>query len=673
MMHVEPYPNFYANLCVDGDKSITVRALLLSAVTKGVTKIINPLLSEDTLNAIKCVKQLGASVSIDKKNSVVTVCGREKIADNKRFYCGNSGTLARLLIGLLSGAGVTATVCGDKSLSGRPMKRVIDPLLSRGAKIYSKNGCLPIKIYPSLLGELNYAMPIDSAQVKSALLLSGLTSGRKTIVHERNFTRCHTERMLEYLGANVSVCGKTITLEKSCLTAREIEIFSDPSSAAYYLALGLLKGEVTVKNLIASPLRTAFIDKLRASGAKFDEFNSFEKCGEKVFSVTAYKSEIERFTISESEVPSLIDELPLLAVIACFNRGAEMHGVEELKVKESDRLQGIIDLIEKIGGRASFNGRTLTIESAENFNSFDFSSDDHRMTLCAHIAMLAGNGGNLYGENSVNVSFPSYFKNLKKNSLALIGSNVRHSKSGTMHKHVLSDFKLENFSYRCIDLKQEEIPRFFKKCPYKSINVTIPYKNTVCDYIKKQTGISKKANSVNFIFGGKGYSFDGEGLCLYLKSENVNLKGKKVLVYGVGGAGRSIAVSLIKNGATVFIKNRTEKKAQDFSTFINDKKLLPFNNEKCDILINATSERTKSLFLDEQILNAELVIDINYASELCLRDKCARLNVAFFDGLGMLFYQAYLADCKIADKKFDAKNAKKRFNEYKEKYENNCN
>ncbi len=672
MIKVKPYPNFYANLVVDGDKSTTIRALLLSAVAKGETKITNALFSKDTLNAINCVKQLGAKVFVDKKNKIITVNACEKIANNKRFYCGNSGTLARLLIGLLAGAGVNATVCGDASLSKRPMSRVVSPLEMRGAKINSKSGCLPIKIYPSTLTELNYVMQVDSAQVKSALLLSGLTSGAKTVVTERNLTRDHTEKMLEYLGADITVLGKQITLNKSSLIAKNIQIFSDPSSSAYYLTIGLLKGEVTVENLLASPLRTAFISKLKNHGAKFEIFNRFESCGEQVFSVTAYKSEIEYFEINQTEVPALIDELPLLAVIACFNNGAKIQGVSELRVKESDRLKGTVNLVKAIGGMAFVSDDILFIEKVKNINAFDFESDDHRMILCAHVAMLLGRGGNINGENSIQISFPTYFKNLEKNAFALIGENVKSSLSGIIHKHILSEMNFKNFCYVCVSLPCESLSEFFNKCAYKAINVTIPYKNEMQNYIKNQTKLTKKANTVNFIYKNKGYSFDGAGLVSCIRASGIPLKNKKVLLYGTGGAGRSIALEFLKAGATVYLQNRTKQNLQSFLNSINSKKLLPYLGESCDIVINATCEKQNPLFSDEQIKNAKLVIDINYAKQLRLADDCERLNVEFKNGLEMLFYQAYYADCKIAGEKFDKNKAQVCFKRFKEKYENLC-
>ena len=194
MIEVLKKQNLFGNLSADGDKSITIRAILLGALSKGKTIIYNPLISQDTLAALDCVQKMGAMVT--KNNNVIEIFGTQKLKNGCIFNCENSGTLARLLIGILAGAGVEATIIGDDSLSKRPMDRVCLPLIERGANIVSNNGKLPVKIYPAKLNDFEYTMPIDSAQVKSSILLSGIVSGKKTTIIEKNFTRDHTEKML---------------------------------------------------------------------------------------------------------------------------------------------------------------------------------------------------------------------------------------------------------------------------------------------------------------------------------------------------------------------------------------------------------------------------------------------------------------------------------------------
>ena len=674
MIEVRPYDNICAVLKADGDKSITVRALLLGAIASGETKIFNPLFSKDTENAVRVAKQLGASVTVDKKNALITVVGSKGIPQNQRFYCGNSGTLARLLIGLLAGANVKAVVCGDKSLSSRPMDRVIKPLSMRGAQLVSTSGKLPVRVYPARLNDLEYRMEVDSAQVKSALLLSGLISGKKTVIIENNPTRDHTEQMLAYMGARVVLDGNRIELYKSEINGKNIEVLSDPSSASYYLALGLLKGEVTVNNLLQNHLRNYYLKKLSQCGAKFSYENGFSRGGFSGFSVTAYKSEIDFIEIKQGEVSLLIDELPLLAVIACLSRGAIMHGVGELRVKESDRLSGIVQLVTALGGKAEVVGDDLKIQAAKNFNRATFESDDHRMIMCAHVGFACANGGIIKGEKNVQISFKGYFKNLEKNVFGLIGNNVSKSLSGIIHKHVLSSFGLENFSYECKSIAKQYLDEFFKKCPYKAINVTIPYKKSVQSYIEKQDKSSKLAKSVNFVKSGVGYSLDGEALLLCLLQNEIDLKNCRVLVYGVGGAGRSIAVSLARAGVSVKLINRTQSVIDEFLQGLPKAyDVAPYSGEACDVIINATCVTDRVLFSEKQIKNCRLAVDVNYKKDIALKQECEALGVKFIDGLQMLFYQAYFADCKILRIKPDLQAAVKSYKAFKEKYENLCN
>ena len=671
MLKVTAYENFCATLNSDYDKSITIRAILIGAVSKGQTVIVNPLISEDTLSAIRCARVMGATVKREKR--AIRITGTSQIANGKSYYCGNSGTLARLLIGLLSGAGVSAKISGDKSLKARPMNRIIQPLLQRGAIIKGKNGCLPVTISPAKLTDFCYQMPIDSAQVKSAILLSGVTSGAYTQVIENNKTRDHTEVMLKYFGASLEVNDKVIELNGGTLTAKQVVVAQDPSSASYYLAIGLLKGEVTVNNLLHDKIRCAYLNKLIECGAKIqiekiNKTGCFSTC-----SVTAKKSVISEIIVNASEVGALIDELPLLAVIACFNSGAKFFGVSELKVKESDRFKGIISLANRLGANAFESDNGIVIQPAKAFNFFEFSSEDHRMTMCAHLAMKCAVGGVLKNEQSVNVSFKNYFKNLNKNAFALIGGNVQNSLSPIIHKHILDSFGFSEFSYQTRSLCDYEVDVFLKKCPYKAINVTIPHKNALLSMAKSASREALKSGGTNFVYKNRAYSFDGKGLLVSIEQAGFDLRGKRVLIYGTGGAGRSIALALVKSGATVYLQNRTKQTALDFiSSFKGKNAPKYYNGENCDLLINATSVTCESVFDKQQVENASLVIDINYGKSLALENLAKECNVSFLNGLEMLFYQAYYADCIIAKQKFEKSKAVKCYLDFKVKYENSC-
>lgn len=666
MMTVEGISNLYGVLNADGDKSVTLRAVLLGAISKGETVIYNPLLSKDVLSAIECVKALGACVLVDGEK--ISITGAEKINDNCIFNCENSGTLARLLIGLLSGLGVNATIIGDESLSTRPMDRVCEPLKLRGGKIEDNNGHLPVKIYPAVLTDFEYFMPIDSAQVKSAIILSGITGKCETIIHEKNPTRDHTERMLMQFGADVNIENKRISIKKSELTGCEVIVPNDPSDAAFYVGMGLLFGEITVKRVMINGLRDGFYRVLKNANANIEYSNAVCNFYGSVADVTSKKCLIDYFEVSKRDIPTLIDEIPLLAIIAAFNNGCTIKDCKELRFKESDRLNGIVELLKLAGASARVKNDDLIVEGGVLPNAFNYGSNDHRMVMCAFILMSALKGGVLSGEEYASISFPSFFKNLQNNKLCLIGKDLSKSLSGVMHKHVLSELNQENFTYQMHSLNSEEADEFLKKLSYKAINATIPYKDGLFLASKEQSEASLICKCSNFLLNGTAHTTDGQGLLLALKYQGQSVNGKKVLVYGMGGAGRSIAFALKQAGAIVFVENRTRSKAVDFCKNVEGVSL--YNGEDCDILINATPVVDEILFDKQKINQRVTVVDINYNKSNALLDYAKKIGASAYDGKDMLFFQAYIADCLLIKSAIDEEVAFNLYNKYKVKYEN---
>ena len=664
MISVEARQNLYAEFCVNGDKSLTVRALLLGAIAKGKTKIVNPLIAKDTLATIECVKKLGATVFISGNEILIT--GAKKVNDNVTFDCENSATLARLLIGLLSGLKVNATIIGDSSLSARPMKRVCDPLKLRGACVNDTNGCLPVYIKPATLKDCVYEMEVDSAQVKSAIILSGVTAGVNTVIIEKNATRDHTEKILPLFGIKVRQNKNKIQVDAGNLNGAKIVIPRDPSSSAYYFAMGLLLGEVTVKGVLLSTARDGFFEKLKCAGAKIEYANQKKSPFGKVADITAYKSAIEYFEVSTNELPTMIDEIPLICAIATLNKGCKIIGAKELRFKESDRLNSTRELLQLAGGKCEICDNDLLVYPLQKGSFFEYSSEDHRMEMTAFVLMSAIKGGSLK-QKSAEISFPDFYKNYYKLPLGLIGKNLSKSLSGKIHKFILSALGVENFSYEQLSLPENKLNGFFKKCSYKAFNGTIPYKKDLFLYAKELSADAKKAQSVNYLLNGKGYTTDGKGLvtaCFYFGEE---IKGRKVLVYGMGGAGRSIALAFLKAGATVFVDNRTKQKAIDFCAI--NKGAVLYDNQNCDILINATSVVDNLVFTESQILNAKFVIDINYGNDSAILYFAKQNGIKCYDGKAMLFFQAYYSDLLLAGKKENKKQAINLYNAYGKKYE----
>lgn len=667
MIKVYKKQNLFGKLSVEGDKSITIRAIILGALSSGKTVILNPLISSDTLATLECVQKLGATVK--KSDNVIEILGAKRLNDGCVLDCKNSGTLARFLIGALSGAGVCATIMGDESLSKRPMDRVCIPLKERGADIIDSDGKLPVYIKPAKLKECEYNMPIDSAQVKSALLLSGITSGVKTVVIEKNHTRDHTEKLIKHFNGNIAINNKEITLEKSQLIGCKVEVPNDPSSSAYYLAMGLCLGEITVDNLLISPERSGFFDKIKSANGKIRYANESKAGGFEIASITAYKSELNYFEVENNEIPSLIDEIPILALLGGINNGCKIKGAGELKLKESDRLCETVKLLNLVGIRAEQNNNgDLIVFKGENFKTFEYESDDHRMFMTAFCASTILADSKLKGESCVDISFSKFIKNYENLQMGLIGKSVSQSFSGSIHKFILSAYGQDNFIYEQRSINENMFDDFIKKCPYKAFNATSPFKERLFNCLKERDENTILAQSLNFVYNNKGYSTDGMGLCFALKYSGYNVKDKSVLVYGAGGAGKSISLALSKAGAKVYLLNRTQSKAEQFCKTNSDIKV--FSGEKCDILINATTNKSELLFSEEILKQANLIIDINYGQELALESYAKTQNKPFLKGFSMLFFQAYLCDMIIINKQPNYQKAFKLFDEYRKNYEN---
>ena len=644
--------NIYATFGVCPDKSITVRAILFGAIAHGRTTVFHPLICEDTLAAIDCARGMGAVIACDGEKLLID--GVKKIADGKTYDCKRSGTVLRLLCGILSGAGVNAEITGDEQLKSRPIGRIIAPLTARGADISSCNGKLPVVIKPSKLKDFTYEMPIDSAQVKSSVILSGLLAGVSTVIKEKNCTRDHTEKMLSAMGVNIETCGKTITVLPAELRSTEFDVPGDPSAAAFYLAIGLYKGCAKVKSINISPKRAGYLYKLLDCGADITFDNEKIVCGEPCADVTARKSDIKHIEVFDSEIPSMIDELPVIGLIGALFNGATVHGAGELKVKESDRFSGIIDILSAAGGLAKANGDDIIVNGGIAPRYFEYYSDDHRLTMTAFVAMCCGAGGKILNSDSVNKSFPDFFRNFYAFNAALIGSDVEKSLSGYTHNYFIERLgKIKNYSYELRSVNGETAAEIIKKRRYKSINATIPFKELAFENVECLSETAKLARSVNFIFDNKGYSSDGVGLIYSLLLHGKDPVGKKVLVCGAGGAGRSIAAALAEFGAEAYIANRTEQKIDDFIKYYeqnckNGGRIRKYNGEKCDIVINATALKDGLPIADYVIKQAAFALDINYGGDTEFLKTARQANVDCADGEEMLFAQSYLTDALIS-------------------------
>lgn len=394
------------------DKSITHRAIMFNSFAHGSATVTNALLGGDCRSTIACMTKLGAKIEIN--GSTVKVTGAPKFSD-AALDAGNSGTTTRLLTGLLAGMNVTASVDGDDSLRTRPMKRITEPLSLMGANVSETDGKVPLYIRPAKLKGIDYNMPVASAQVKSAILLAGLHADGATRITEPVLSRNHTELMLKAMGADVKTTGRTAEIRPSELDAVDVKVPGDISSAAFLLGMAAVVkgGRVTVKRVGLNPTRTGIIKVLREMGADIsitDEENGVEPCGD----ITLVQTALKPFNITKEIVPSLIDEIPLLAAVACYADGTSViGGAEELKVKESDRIQTTVETLAALGAdiEPTDDGMIIHGKGGLRGGGRVDAHGDHRIAMSAAVAALGSEkGAEIDGAETAAISYPGFWE-----------------------------------------------------------------------------------------------------------------------------------------------------------------------------------------------------------------------------------------------------------------------
>ena len=412
------------NISVPGDKSISHRSLILGSIAQGETRIYNFLNSLDCLRTLECMQALGVEIKRGNNNSIkIKGKGLYGLKEPKDIlYVGNSGTTIRLLTGLLSGQDFYSVLNGDDSIRRRPMKRVVEPLRLMGADIWGReNGQLaPLSINGGRLNSLQYSLPVASAQVKSALLLAGLYANGETVIKEPLPTRDHTERMLEIMQANIKVSPSKIKLNGGKeLIGTEIFIPGDISSAAYFMvATSIVKDSyLTINQVGVNPTRTGVIEILKKMGAKINILNYQIKSNEPQADLKIEYSNLKGVEIKEKMVPFLIDELPLIAVIATQAQGKTViTGARELRVKETDRIEATVNELKKM--RADIEGREdgfVVIGPSKLRGAVCESYNDHRIAMSLAVAALLAEGKTVIKNSEcINISFPGFENTLQK-------------------------------------------------------------------------------------------------------------------------------------------------------------------------------------------------------------------------------------------------------------------
>ena len=403
-----------------GDKSISQRILILGSLLNCDMEIRGFLDANDPNSTLNALNEIGASIK--KSGSKVILCKRESlfIKPSQNLDLGNSGTGMRLMIGLISGLGINATLVGDSSLSKRPMSRVIKPLKEMGAKIQSNKGKSPIEIIESnISSEFEYKMPIASAQVKSSLILASLSSNNSITIIEPKITRDHTERMIEYFGGSITnsndISGLIRVDNTKLIPKNSYEIVGDFSSAAFVIVATLISKEsqVVIKNVGLNPSRSGLLEILFLMGANIEIRNKKITCNEESGDIFVKSSSLNSIDVPEDIIPNIIDEIPILSIAAAFAKGTtSIKNAAELRVKESDRLEAISDGLKKLNishetfeDGISITGTSDLVVADEEINSFD----DHRIAMSFLVAGIRSvNNIKVRDCKNIETSFPGF-------------------------------------------------------------------------------------------------------------------------------------------------------------------------------------------------------------------------------------------------------------------------
>ncbi len=424
--------SFHGELSVPGDKSISHRGIMFGAISHGLTEITNFLQGADCLSTISCFQKLG--ITIENQGSTVLVHGKGLhglSAPSQILNVGNSGTTARLISGILAGQTFESTLDGDASIRRRPMKRIFTPLLQMGADfqcwgkdsfpvsfVPADTGCAPFTVHGGHLNGLHYQSPVASAQVKSAVLLAGLYAENETTVTEPMLSRNHTELMLAGFGAELCTYGNTASIKpEPRLEGQKIHVPGDISSAAYFIALGLITphSELLIQNVGINPTRNGILQVALSMGGNVTLVNQRTVSGEPVADILVKSSALHGVTVEGELIPTLIDEIPVIAVLAAFAEGTTIiRDAQELKVKESDRIAVVTENLKAMGGSATPTEDGMVIEGCHPLHGARIHTyQDHRIAMSFTIAGLNAKGETTLDDtNCVTISYPSFFEDI---------------------------------------------------------------------------------------------------------------------------------------------------------------------------------------------------------------------------------------------------------------------
>ena len=604
------------SLRVPSDKSIAHRRILLAACKPGTTNIEIYRCGNDLKSSINALRCLGCVVELHEivNTTYINIVTPDKLrVDAGTIDCGNSGTTMRLLCGLLAGLRIKAILTGDDSLSKRPMERVMAPLKLMGADIQTGNdGCPPIRINSSKLEGIRYRLEVNSAQVKSALLIAGLFAEGKTVIIEPIATRDHTEILLGIKPQVIDNENHWTVDSKTDIQNLSGQVPGDISNAAYWISAALIRknSNLTISNVGLNPTRAGFIKLLNEQNANisFSEtnVNNGEHCGD----IRVHSGGSLSFDISKNRIPGLIDEIPLIAVLAACTQGSfELSGAVELRYKESDRITATVtglkllgvDVVETIDGFRFAKTDKIHNASISSFN-------DHRIVMSFAIAGFALNERvNIQNHEITEISYPDFNDTLDQYiygsiKLGLLGRSISFSLSPSIHTKTMQSLSIPG-SYKLIDLSEDNLPDVLNELHddnYRGMNVTIPFKQCVMPYLESISDIATKVGAVNTLIrqnsGWFGDNTDVAGFKYALSLFPDEPNRKTSLVLGAGGAARAVVYALIESGWKVIVTSRKPEQSSELTDSYDanaDVSVLSWNERHdvladMDLMVNAT-------------------------------------------------------------------------------------
>lgn len=579
---------------IPGDKSVSHRAAIFGALARGRTRIANYAPGEDADDTLKCLRKLG--VLVQRAATEVEVCGSggRLRAPTAVVDCGNSGTTMRLLLGVLAGQDFHAVLSGDSSLASRPMGRVTLPLGEMGADIRGREGgtLAPLSVLGGGLRGASHDLKVASAQVKSALLLAGLYCEGGVTVREPAPSRDHTERMLEHFGATLRISDLTVRLSGGGMQHLraphgELRVPGDISSAAFPMIAALLLdgSEVVLRDVGLNPSRTGILRVLGRMGARVQITNQRSWGPEPVGDLRVSHGPLKAVQVRPGEVASLIDEVPVLALLASRARGtSRFRGVGELRVKETDRLAAVVEELGALGIDTEVVGDDLLVPGRPGERSLSGTVDargDHRMAMTLLLAGLPDGEVRVEGARAIRVSYPGFARDMGKLGvrvegppgeawMGLVGRPVSHSVSPAMFRAAFWAVGLEGWSYQLFETSRgglSDTVSALRRLRARGFNVTVPHKVSIVpllDDLDESARLCRAVNTVTVGRGGRltGYNTDIDGVRGALEMGGFDAGSCSALVLGAGGAARAALAALAGGGAAaVHVANRTAEHA----------------------------------------------------------------------------------------------------------------